>query len=732
MIPLFKIRYKYLKRHPCSLVLGYLFIPVILTLVFFFASIIKAIIVRGERGHSHYDDDYYSSSSIKHNNQYENNSNNSVIVKDIKKGLSQFIKKSTNIQLDYFHENQKNHILKKYKNVIIYKEEKVLNNFDIKIKHKLFNFNISNIFNNFKLSNLKKKFLDFIHTNRTTKIKTNKISNLKSLISKHIENDKNIKNFSNITINSEVKNFNSLGIKNNDDDLTDLIIGIVISFEMTLFSYYLTGRMIDEKEHKLNDFLERQGISKKRYALSWLVTYSILAFLPFVGFMCFGGFFFIFNYEFFLICLVLYYFSIYSFIYFFYTIIDTLKKGSIVIKIFNFAGTIIGAVLTIPHIGRYFKLIFILIPHVNIYYTVSIMYYIGDKDKFDWSILHEKVREIRYWENIIFYVVEIIFYNVITCFVQSYKSSGLSFCLYLKSFCCHVSRNANNEINQPLIINDEQVNLEIHHQDLTIIQKQKKRENKMLKISGVTKKFGHLKAVNNFNVELFYNEIFCLLGHNGAGKTTLVNVISGLMEPENGDVFLNGVSIITNQDLIYKNIGLCQQQNILFEFLTVSEHLQFIYDIKGIARDFKEIQELILKLDLSDVQFRICKDLSGGQKRKLCIALALLSGGKIIILDEPTSGMDIIAKKKLWDFLKNYQKDKIILITTHSLEEAEYLGTRIGIMSDGHFICSGTSTYLKSMYPCGININLVINSRTFSEDSKRIIFEKIREYEPLA
>ena len=253
-----------------------------------------------------------------------------------------------------------------------------------------------------------------------------------------------------------------------------------------------------------------------------------------------------------------------------------------------------------------------------------------------------------------------------------------------------------------------------------------------MQIAGVTKQFGHLKAVNNFNAELFTNEIFCLLGHNGAGKTTLVNIISGLMEPEQGDVFLNGISLITNKDLIYKNIGLCQQQNILFEFLTVTEHLQFIYDIKGIQRNFAEIQELIIKLDLSDVQFRICRDLSGGQKRKLCIALALLSGGKIIILDEPTSGMDVIAKKKLWEFLKNYQKEKILLITTHSLEEAEYLGTRIGIMSEGHFICSGTSTYLKSMYPCGININLVINSRTFSEDSKRIIFEKIREYEPLA
>ena len=222
------------------------------------------------------------------------------------------------------------------------------------------------------------------------------------------------------------------------------------------------------------------------------------------------------------------------------------------------------------------------------------------------------------------------------------------------------------------------------------------------------------------------------LGHNGAGKTTLVNLISGLMDPEKGDIFLDGESILTNKDLLYENIGLCQQQDILFDFLTVAEHLQYIYDIKGIARNFNEIQELILKLNIKDVEFRLCKDLSGGQKRKVCIALALLSGGKITILDEPTSGMDVIAKKQVWEFLKGYQKDKILLITTHSLEEAEYLGTRIGIMTDGHLVCSGTSTYLKSMYPCGININLVINSKKFTENNKRIIYEKIKEYDPQA
>ena len=97
--------------------------------------------------------------------------------------------------------------------------------------------------------------------------------------------------------------------------------------------------------------------------------------------------------------------------------------------------------------------------------------------------------------------------------------------------------------------------------------------------------------------------------------------------------------------------------------------------------------------------------LSGGEKRKLSIALALIGNPKIVLLDEPTSGMDAIAKRELWKFLKDYKKDKIIILTTHSLDEAEYLGDKIGIIYDGHFICSGTSSYLKSKYSCGFNIN---------------------------
>ena len=684
-------------------------------------------------------DSLYTNSFNSHNNELfknfiKNDLNNSAIITNSiinGKKLSEFIKNETNLNLNYYLD-EKELNLKNYEHFIIYTENEGKVNFDLKLKDKsMINFNIFKIY---KTSEFK-KFFNYIYSIISKNNNSNTMDNFRFLIFKYLSSENNLDYFPNITENSKIKSFKE-NYEKNDDSKGDIIIGFFISLEMTLLSYYLTERMIEEKEKKLNDFLERQGISKKKYRLSWFVTYSLLGILPFVSFMCFGGFFFVFRYHFFLINLILYMLSIYSVMYFFFTIIPSLKKGSTIIKIFNFSSTLLGAALSLPRTKRAVKIIFCLIPNINIYYTIGIFYTISDDKYMDGTNVLTWIKYISYVESLIFFIAELIFYNCLSLFIQSFKQSGLSFCLFLRSFCCKVSRIKNFQLlNEPLNEGNENNDLleyERHHQNLSIIEQQKLNENNCLKIVGVTKKFGQLKAVNNFNCQFFTNEIFCLLGHNGAGKTTLVNIISGLMDPEEGDIFLNGVSLITNKDLVYKNIGLCQQENILFEFLTVSEHLQFIYDIKGITRDFNEIQELILKLDLSDVSLRLCRDLSGGQKRKVCIALALLSGGKIILLDEPTSGMDVIAKKKLWEFLKNYQKDKILLVTTHSLEEAEYIGTRIGIMSDGHFICSGSSTYLKSKYPCGININLIINSKIFNEENKQRIFEKIKEYDPQA
>ena len=153
-------------------------------------------------------------------------------------------------------------------------------------------------------------------------------------------------------------------------------------------------------------------------------------------------------------------------------------------------------------------------------------------------------------------------------------------------------------------------------------------------------------------------------------------------------------------------------------------------EIKGIQSDIEQINDLIKKIGLLPKKDSLCKTLSGGEKRKLCVALALIGNSQIVLLDEPTSGMDVVSKRALWDFLKEYKNDKIIILTTHSLEEAEYLGDRIGIMSKGYFICSGTSSFLKSKYPCGFNINLLINSKICNEEKKQNLFNELIKYEP--
>ena len=336
--------------------------------------------------------------------------------------------------------------------------------------------------------------------------------------------------------------------------------------------------------------------------------------------------------------------------------------------------------------------------------------------------------KFSYMESIIMYLVDFLLYTTLSLFIDNYKNLGLSFNEFIKSFFTKVSRAINNEQNEIEII----IEFERHFQELSPINRQRKAQNNCLSLVNICKNFGPLKAVNNFNVDLFGNEIFCLLGHNGAGKTTLINMISGICEPSNGDIFYNGKSIVTDKNYLFENIGICQQEDIFFDYLTVSEHLEYMCQIKGKYKDINEVRELINKIGLAEKSNSICKTLSGGHKRKLCTALALIGNSNIVILDEPTSGMDPSSKKCLLDFLKNYRKDKIILITTHSLDEAEYLGDRIGIMSDGNFICCGTSSYLKSKYPCGINIKLLINSDKFDKEKENIMFEKIQAYEPKA
>ena len=509
-------------------------------------------------------------------------------------------------------------------------------------------------------------------------------------------------------------------------------LGIIICLQFSMNTYFFNMRMVDEKEKKLTVLLERQGISKKTYFLSWMLTFIILAIIPFFSFLFFYLVYIPIHVSLFVINMIFFVCSLFSYAYFLYVCISTTKTASILIKFLNFSTAILGSPITYPQTSKFAKVILGFFPQINFYMCCACIDKLKTFYNLSWEIIWLRGNKMNYIETIIIYIASIIFYSILSIFIESYRKSGLGFFLYIRSFFTKVSRNiVNNQIQiQENIGNPNAEQFERHFQELSPFNQQRREQNDCLKIVNITKEFDLLKAVNNFNGELFGNEIFCLLGHNGAGKTTLINMISGIYDPTQGDIFYKGRSIITDKNYLFENIGVCNQEDIFFDYLTVIEHLRYMCEIKGGNVNMNEVTELIFKIGLAEKGSSLCSSLSGGQKRKLCTALALIGNSKIILLDEPTSGMDPLAKKNLWEFLKSYQHDKIILLTTHSLDEAEYLGDRIGIMSDGNLICCGTSTFLKSKYPCGFNINLLINPNKFDENKKKLIYEKIKAIEP--
>ena len=518
-----------------------------------------------------------------------------------------------------------------------------------------------------------------------------------------------------------------------DEEYMSFLFSFIISFHYSLFTYFFIVRIVEEKEKKLDIFLEKKGISKFVYFTSWFICYSFICLIQ-IFFLSFLFMFIIILNIYVFIYLILFSFSLFSISFFFASCISSIRSSSSIVKLFNFSFSFLGFIITFPGVPKPLKIIFAFFPQINSYLSINWIkkintFNISDCNINSWEVLGTEINGFSYLESILMYLINIVFFIIIGIIIQLYNSSGLNLYQFSKSIFTKVYRRV-EEVDS-LMDDDKEENIllfyKIHHQELSDINKLKQKKNECLKFINVTKNFDSVKAVDNFNAELFSDEIFCLLGNNGAGKTTLINMISRIIKPTHGDIYLNDTSIVTNKSLLYQNIGLCQQEDVFFEYLTVEEHLEYIYKIKGNKVNKNEIEDLIKRINLNHKKKYLCGTLSGGEIRKLCIALALIGNSKIVLLDEPTSGVDIISKKEIWKFLKDYKKQKIILLTTHSLDEAEYLGDRIGILYNGKFVCSGTSSYLKSNYFCGYNINLLVNQKLFDEANKIILLEKLKK-----
>ena len=217
-----------------------------------------------------------------------------------------------------------------------------------------------------------------------------------------------------------------------------------------------------------------------------------------------------------------------------------------------------------------------------------------------------------------------------------------------------------------------------------------------IEIKALTKKYKDTVAVNGLTLSIKEGELFSLLGVNGAGKTTTIKMLSCLTRPTGGDALLLGKSICTDANGVKALIGVSPQETAVAPGLTVRENLELMCGIYGFSKEKteKRIEELTEECGLGEILGKKAGKLSGGWQRRLSIAMALIGQPKILFLDEPTLGLDVIARSELWDTIRGLKGKTTVILTTHYMEEAESLSDRIGIMKNGKLIALGTAQSL--------------------------------------
>ncbi len=217
-----------------------------------------------------------------------------------------------------------------------------------------------------------------------------------------------------------------------------------------------------------------------------------------------------------------------------------------------------------------------------------------------------------------------------------------------------------------------------------------------IRTTDLTKVYKDTVAVDRLNLEIEEGELFSLLGVNGAGKTTTIKMLSTLTKPSSGDAEIMGHSILKDQKNIKKLIDISMQETAIARKLTVEENIEFYAKLSGQTRDEAEQTKktVFSAFGLDKVAKKQASKLSGGWQRKLSIALALVTNPKVLFLDEPTLGLDVIARRELWKTIRQLKSKMTVILTTHYMEEAEALSDRIGIMKDGSLLFVGTKEEL--------------------------------------
>lgn len=531
-----------------------------------------------------------------------------------------------------------------------------------------------------------------------------------------------------------------------------VIIGYVCPVCVIVF------RMVTDKESRAKEGMKIMGLKEGTYFLSYLfhhlifmTIYSILCSLILtrvfknVGFIFILGFFW------------LYGMACFALAYFFQAVMDKTRIAIIISILVYFIMFFVSVAVLSEDVPNIAKMFMSLLPPTALQLGLQVMAkYEANFKKFHGSDVSAQYQNYSVGNMYGMLVADFILYMFLGYYFQNVLSHdfGLKRPLYFlctKTFWCKSKKAKNSviiddqsgtiKINVANINNsqNENNNLNRNTQTSENFQEETKYESKTkpgeyLKIQNLKKVFDDGKvAVDGLNLNLYNGEIFALLGHNGAGKSTTISILCGLYEATGGKAIYSNMNVLeeNNMNEFRKRVGICPQHDVLFDSLTVKEHLEMFCIFKGVDSQTRkiEIEKTLNDMKLKDKEETLAKNLSGGQKRKLSIAIALCGGSEVVFLDEPSSGMDITSRRNLWDILKKCVGNRIIVLTTHYMEEASVLGDRIGIVSNGKLKCRGNSLFLIDRFGKYISLNVIKQSDAKDDEIIRFVKERINNVE---
>ena len=523
------------------------------------------------------------------------------------------------------------------------------------------------------------------------------------------------------------------------------MIGVILVMAyMSPLSLYVY-RMVGDKESKIKESMKIMGLEEGQYFLSYFIQYTVInIFSSIINAGLFTVFLDRISYYHLFVTLLLWSLDVFALIYFFQSFIDKTKIALVLSLVIYFMMYCVSLACMFEGGSLAAKIGLSLFPQVCLNNGILLF------SKFQYHFRTFKDRE--FFEiyttfsvglMYIMFVVDFFLFLFLGFYLNNVLPHDFGirkplYFIFTSDFWCSNKKRNNDEkklIDKKLEENAEEDNKENNYvvygsKDDIIkdevdeklygdspnfeseeIYKNRNKNDDKLKIRNIVKMFGDGKiAVNGVNLNFYKDEIFALLGHNGAGKTTLISMLTGMYEATQGTAIYEGVNILDsmNMEIFREKLGICPQHDILFEDLTIREHLEMFSIFKGVelTEVDNEVNKTLHDFQLEDIQYMLAKNLSAGQRRKLSISISLIGGSKVIFLDEPSSGMDITSRRNLWEILKRQTDGKIIILTTHYMEEASVLGKRIGIINAGKMKCIGSPLFLIEKYGKFMSLNV--------------------------